>query len=214
MAIVYVKNKRNGITYVYESKSSWDKEKQQSRSKRICIGKLDPNTGKLIPSKRLEGEQPKVLKPGPVSFTESKRLFYGATYLFDSIGDKIGITEDLKKCFPDNYQKILSIAYFLILEENNPLSRFPKWASLHKHPFGKGIPSQRSSDLFASITEDTRQRFFRLQGKRRLDQEYWAYDTTSISSYSECLKQVKYGINKESDPLPRKSILHFCSEKK
>ena len=46
MALVYAKNKNNGITYVYESKSLWNKEKQQSRSSRVCIGKLDPVTGK------------------------------------------------------------------------------------------------------------------------------------------------------------------------
>src|SRR3990167_7641282 len=34
-------NKRNGITYVYESTSYWNKEKKQPRSKQVCIGKLD-----------------------------------------------------------------------------------------------------------------------------------------------------------------------------
>ena len=41
MARVYVKNKSNGTTYVYESENYWDREKKQSRSKRVCIGKLD-----------------------------------------------------------------------------------------------------------------------------------------------------------------------------
>ena len=44
------------------------------------------------------------------------RKFFGATYLLDRIGKKIGITEDLKACFPDSYRMILSIAYYLILE--------------------------------------------------------------------------------------------------
>lgn len=213
MTLVYAKNKRNGITYVYESEGYWDKEKQQSRNHRICIGKLDPNTSELIPSKRLNVESVNALKPGPVAVTESKRLFYGATYLFDAIGEKLGITDDLKKCFPDSYKKILSIAYYLILEDKNPLSRFQKWSSLHKHPFGKDIPSQRSSDLFASITEDERERFFQLQGKRRLEQEYWAYDTTSVSSYSEGLKQVKYGVNKEHDSLAQINLALLFGEK-
>ena len=34
MAIVKQLDKRSGITYVYESTSYWDKEKQQPRSKR------------------------------------------------------------------------------------------------------------------------------------------------------------------------------------
>ena len=40
MNIIHVKNK-NGVTYVYESNNYWDKVKKQSRSKRVCIGKLD-----------------------------------------------------------------------------------------------------------------------------------------------------------------------------
>jgi len=48
MGIIKNKDKRSGITYVYESKSYWDKEKNQSRSKRTLIGRLDEETGKVI----------------------------------------------------------------------------------------------------------------------------------------------------------------------
>jgi transposase len=74
---------------------------------------------------------------------------------------------------------------------------------IHKHPYGKDISSQRSSEVFASIKEEAKQLFFRLQGSRRLETEYWTYDTTSISSYSETLKQAQYGYNKEGDRLPQ-----------
>jgi len=212
MALVYVKNKRNGTTYVYESINYWDKEKKQSRSKRTCIGKLDEN-GNLLQSKRLN-ESPSVLplKRGPVPVARVKHSFYGATYLFDSLGDKLEITKDLKTCFPDSYEQLLSIAYYLILEDKNPLSRFPKWERTHHHPFGKNIPSQRSSELFSSITEESKEKFFRLQGKRRTQNEYWAYDTTSISSYSESLKQVKYGKNKDHDPLAQINLALLFGE--
>ena len=50
MSIIHQKDKRSGITYVYECKSFWDKEKKQSRSKRTLIGKLDEETGKIIPT--------------------------------------------------------------------------------------------------------------------------------------------------------------------
>lgn len=43
-------DKRVGITYVYESTSYYDKEKHQSRSRRKLIGKLDPETGELVPT--------------------------------------------------------------------------------------------------------------------------------------------------------------------
>ena len=41
MAIVKSKNKKTGITYVYESESYWDPEKKQPRNHRKLIGKLD-----------------------------------------------------------------------------------------------------------------------------------------------------------------------------
>lgn len=34
---------------------------------------------------------------------------------------------------------------------------------------------------------------------RRMENEYLAYDTTSISSFSKSLKQVRWGLNKEHD---------------
>lgn len=215
-AIVYQTNKKTGIKYAYESHSYWDKEKKQSRARRKCIGKVDPATGQIVPTRKRKSpslENEARSKPGPVAITHPARYFYGATYLFDRLGEMLGITADLKRCFPDSYRQILSLAYYLILEENNPLSRFPKWSALHIHPYGRNIPSQRSSELFASVTEEAREQFFRLQSKRRLEKEYWAYDTTSISSYSNCLRQVKYGVNREGDSLPQINLALLFGEK-
>jgi transposase len=199
-AIVYQTNKKTGVTYAYESTAYWDKEKQQSRAKRKCIGRVDPETKKIIPTrKKKKPVVEKKTKRGPVPIIYNARNFYGATYLFDRIGDDTGVTEDLRTCFPDGYRQILSIAYYLILEDKNPLSRFPRWSSTHRHPHGDAISSQRSSELFASISEEARQHFFRLQGKRRVEKEYLAYDSTSISSYSKCLRQVRYGKNKDHE---------------
>lgn len=113
MAIVRQNDKRSGITYVYESTSYWDKEKQQSRSHRKLIGRLDPETGKVVPTKgwgkRRGQSKDKVSVPrkrGPVLSIHTKRLFYGATYLFDQIGEATGAAADLKTCFPDSYRQI------------------------------------------------------------------------------------------------------------
>jgi len=47
MSIVYQTDKSSGITYAYESKAYWDKDKKQSRSKRTLIGRVDPETGEI-----------------------------------------------------------------------------------------------------------------------------------------------------------------------
>lgn len=208
MAIVKQLDKRSGITYVYESVSYWDREKKQPRSKRTLIGRLDPATGEIVPTdgrgkRHAQKETDPVVRKGPVPVAKTDRLFFGATYLLDQIGEVTGLTADLKTCFPDTYKQIQSIAYYLVLEDQNPLFRFKKWASIHRHPYGKDIPSQRSTEIFQSVTEEAKMHFFRLQGKRRAEKEYWAYDSTSISSRSDTLRQVKYGKNKDDDHLPQ-----------
>ena len=58
MAIIKQYHKDTDTTYVYESISYWDEEKKQSRSKRRVIGKLDPETGEIIPTGK-RGRKPK-----------------------------------------------------------------------------------------------------------------------------------------------------------
>jgi transposase len=203
MSIVFQTDKRVGITYAYENESYWDKEKKQPRSRRKLVGRLDEETGQVVPT-----HQKKPAPPEPVS----KRASSGATYMFDEIVKVTGVKSDLRECFPDSYSQILSIAYYLILEDRNSLSRFPKWGATHRHPYGKDISSQRSSDLFASVTEDAKNKFFTLRGGRKKEREHWFYDTTSISSYSECLKQVRYGKNKDQEDIEQINLAVLFGE--
>lgn len=50
MAIIKQSDKRSGITYVYDSRSYRDPEVKKVRSKRTLIGKLDPETGEIVPT--------------------------------------------------------------------------------------------------------------------------------------------------------------------
>lgn len=62
MAIITQYHKDTDTTYVYESVSYWDAEKKQSRSNRRCIGKIDPDTGEVVPTgkrgRRKKNESP------------------------------------------------------------------------------------------------------------------------------------------------------------
>ena len=195
-----------GVEYVYEDQPYWDSVKKRGSHKRVYVGKnID---GVFVPNKsyKLQQELEELQsepRPGPIATDVCKRDFYGATHLLDEIAEKTGVSEDLKKCFPNDYKKILSLAYYLTLEGHNPMYRFSRWSKSHHHPYGKDLPSQRISEVFSTIDESAKMEFFRDQSKRRLEKEYLAYDTTSISSYSQTHKQVKYGKNKEHDPLPQ-----------
>ena len=50
-SIVYQIDKKTGAKYAFESISYWDKDKKQPRSKRKYLGKVDPETGEIIPSR-------------------------------------------------------------------------------------------------------------------------------------------------------------------
>ena len=50
MHIVHQLDKRSGITYVYESTSYRDKQLNKTRSKRTLIGRLNKETGEIIPT--------------------------------------------------------------------------------------------------------------------------------------------------------------------
>jgi len=195
----------NGREYVYEYVSVWNKQKQRSEQKRDYIGRMVD--GEFVPNKKhllreeLAQEKASAGKRGPRPATQCKRQFAGATYLFDKIGEAMGVATDLKACFPDIYKEILSLAYYLALEPDSPLYRFRRWAITHEHPCGRDIPSQRSSELLPMITEAVKMDFLRKQARRRVESDYLFYDCTSISSYSEQMKQVKYGKNKDGDSL-------------
>jgi len=195
MAQIRQTNRKTGIVYVYEAEPFWDKERKQSRYlNRKMIGHIDPDTGELVPNRPL--------KPAPAA-PSSARLFYGATNLLDQLANQIGLDKDLTKSMGDDAAKaILSFAQFLICQEPAPASRFNLWARTHAHRLDQELSSQRLSELFASIKQPAIQAFFRARAKRA-GNDYWFFDTTSISSYSQLLKKVRWGKNKDGVPLPQ-----------
>lgn len=182
------KNTVKGTTYVYESVGTWDKEKKQTRHKRVCIGKLDPVTGELIPSKRLSK---------PTTCRE-----YGNFYFLNEISQKCGMTNILKSVFSKTWKEILTCAFFEV-SEKKAMYLCEEWNDLCITPSEKSITSQRISELFKEISIDDRMNFFKKWGNVRAEQEYIAFDITSISSYSKLIEYVEMGYNRDSEDLPQ-----------
>lgn len=201
-----------GTKYVYIDKPYWDKDKKQNRHTREYIGKLGVD-GQFIANKKYLSRQnnDEVNKETPPI---ADRKFFGATHLLDCISEKVGIKSDLISSFGEETAlKIMSLAYFLVLESESSMYRFPKFAKTHRHPYGEVISSQRISDIFARITENEKAKFFKSRAKRCLRDEFLTYDTTSISSYSEMIEQIKYGHNKDLENLPQINLAMVFGEK-
>ena len=101
MAIIKKYNKENGTTYVYDSVSYWDKEKQQPRSKRKLIGKLDPVTGEIVPTGG-RGRKPRNTSMD-VTLSSETALSQEAVSLPSDLPD----SADYKKLYEDSRKAIL-----------------------------------------------------------------------------------------------------------
>ncbi|MDR2373264.1 MAG: hypothetical protein LBD77_04035, partial [Bifidobacteriaceae bacterium] len=191
-------NAKTGAVYVYEAESYWDKDKKQTRYRnRRMVGHLDPSTGEVVANR--------AAPPGPARPT-SRRLFAGATSLLTQLADQTGLAADLASALGDERGRaVLSVAEFLVLEDPAPASRFARWARSHDHPLGVPLDSPRLSELFASTLEPEVEALFRARAARASG-DWWFFDTTSISSYSELLARVKWGKNKEGVPLPQLNL--------
>lgn len=71
---------------------------------------------------------------------------YGTTYLLELFANQLGITADSRTCFLEGYRELLSIAFYLIIKDNNPLYRFEKWHLTYKHSYWEHITSPRSNE--------------------------------------------------------------------
>ncbi|MDP3177314.1 MAG: hypothetical protein Q8M76_05380, partial [Spirochaetaceae bacterium] len=150
---VYHLNKKTRVTYVYESVSIWDKEKRQARSKQVCIGKLDPITGELIPSKRLKTlAVANTEAPETAPSTATARIV-GPSIILDALSKRLGLAKILKSVFPEFHGQILTMAYYLAAH-GGPLSQCVSWTKTHEHPSGKPLESQRISEILGTITTD------------------------------------------------------------
>ena len=159
-------------------------------------------------------ESDPVVRKGPLTVVKIKQLFFGGTYLLDQVGEETGVTADLKTCFLNQYKQILLHCLLpgtgrpesiISLQEVGGHSQISIMERIF-HP--NGAPNS-----FSPFTEEAKKHFFRLQGKRQGEKEYWAYDSTSISSRSKLLRQVKYGKNKDDSHLPQINLALIFGEK-
>ena len=205
-------NKKTGITYIYESVSSWDKEKQQSRNKQICIGKLDSVTGDLIPSKRLQTGSPNLAVGDATTTITATASVVGPSRILDAIAKRTGIVKLLKRAFPDVYTQILTMAYYLAIH-GGPLSQCEAWTKSHEHPSHAPLPSQRISEILATISTDGKQTFLSSWMNTITEDEVLCYDITSISSYATLNEYIRYGHNRDQEKLPQLNLAMIFGQK-
>lgn len=205
MASTTIHRKKNGTAYVYSVESYWDKEKKAPRNKQVCLGRIDERTGQIIPSARKtqDEKQNEIL---------ANTKIYGPYMLLKKLSTNIGLVSLLKKCFPHNYEELLSLVFF-ITQKGFALSRCGIWSQSHEHPYNHPISSQRVSEFLKGITENDRQKFLSQWLKRQSETELLCYDITSVSSYATANEYLYWGYNRDREKLPQINLAMLFGQK-
>ena len=194
-------NKITGITYVYESSSYWDTVKKQPRNKKVCIGKLDKDSGEFIPSRRLNPEQAAARDP---QVTANAQII-GPNIILDVITEELKLDKLLQRCCPDYYQQIKAMAYYLV-HQGDALSHCETWCDSHLPDIAATLSSQNISDILDKISIGTKQIFMAEWLEQNTDDDHLCYDITSISSYSESNSYIRHGYNRDGEKLPQLNL--------
>ena len=157
-SLVYLKSK-SGTVYVYKNISYWDEGEGRTKSKRKCIGHLNPETGEVVPNGKRGGYQRKHIqrqkKPLPTCSVNS----CGESLLFDKVCADIGLDEVLREVFPDQWRAILTCAYYLA-SEGRGLFRAEQWSRVSSTPYGKALTRQEIIALLSGFTPEHALSFF------------------------------------------------------
>lgn len=185
--------KRNGKTYVYEGYSFYDKETKTYKNKRKYLGILDEKTGNISPkTKTIE------------KLIEVKNdVSYGTFYVLNYICNKFNLYEILKTVFDDKAKDVITLAFAIACEGSN-LYLLSNWQETNYNTYtDKLLTSPRISELLTTITFNKMNLFFEKWINLIKDNEYLAFDITSISSYSKKIESVELGYNRDKENLPQ-----------
>ena len=93
--IIYQQNKKTGVVYAYKDQPYWDPEKKQSRSKRKILGKIDPLTGDIVPTRgRKTKETPDQAKGKPAYSIDAvpiinKALIFLSLFMCETLAKRV-----------------------------------------------------------------------------------------------------------------------------
>lgn len=210
-SITHHRNKKTGAVYVYSVESYWDKEKKAPRNRQVCLGRLDPETGNVIPSKRRRKKISDRAAAAP-GVTVTSRVA-GPYLLLEKLTVQHGLRKLLKRCFPDDFELIMSLVYY-IAHKGGALSRAEPWSAACLHPHGETIASQRISELLLRLTEDARQRFLAFWLEHVSEDDWLCYDITSVSSYARHNEYTHFGYNRDGEPMEQINLAMLFGQEK
>lgn len=223
---------QTGTDYVVKYKNEWIDGRSRCTSRKT-VGKLDGK--RVIFGRKFLKENPQYA--GVNALYENNRIIFvdenpdaltfmrlaqkyrmleaGATYVLNEIAQESGLKADLANVFPHTYQELLSLAIFFVLHPESSVCSYETFCQKVFLPSDKALDPSAITRIFQSITDDERFEYMRRRAahsKNLSDHSYWAFDTTSISTFSKTIRKARYGYNKEDDALPQVNIALLIDE--
>ena len=145
------------------------------------------------------------------------RLHGGASWALNQIVTSSAFGKALKVVFSDCHAhlKLLSLAYYLVINRDSSLCNFEEFAECTWLPWRQPLKSSSISRLLQGITKDKVSRFLqvlseeslKLQGSAMTKRRFWALDSSSALSYSENISTTQCGYDMDLVPMPQANVL-------
>lgn len=197
------KPQKNGDTYIIERKTKYDPEKKYTKviSSKL-ISKIPKGSETPVPTRPKRRKSDKNLEESNI--VTAHRNHIGMMNIIDHIGKSSGIDEAVYSSTDiGTAQKIISLARYLLATNGQTLPGISTWQYNHPLPYEDGISEDIYHDLFASVGRDEslQQNFFKHRCNTLSADDALAYDSTTISTYSQNQNEARYGFNKSHDGL-------------
>lgn len=197
----------NGDIYIYEVTTLYNPKKRYNEhvSSKL-LGKKSPNGTEILPTR------PRKTSGQPVITATRKTV--GAMDILEWIGKESGIDEDvLGSTDKGTAQKIISIARFWMANPDKTIRRIEEWQISHAIPYLQGISEDTCYLLMKQLGQDASvsQKYFGYRAAHAPSRASVAVDSTTISSYSELLNDVRFGYNKDGNGLASVKTLTLFS---
>ena len=199
---VIVKGKSGSYVYLTQG-VKYSKELKQTRPIRIAIGKLN-DEGMLIPNRNYfelfpdEMEEPK---------DRADFLSVGPHFVVGKIAEKNELKNLLQTIFKDDAAKILDIAAYMMMSEDNVMQYFEDYGYNHTLFHTDNFNDNVIGRLFSEMSIKDIDLFIQSWVKMHIDKKiYISYDSTNMNTTAGNLELAEYGHAKDNDDLPQVNL--------
>jgi len=204
---------KNGDIYVLERKTKYDPEVKYNRVLNTKLIAKIPK-GETFPVATRPKRSKKDKSEEKTEIVSAKRMHVGMMDIIDHIGTVSGIDNAIYESTDiGTAQKIISLARYLLATNGQSLPGIQSWQYNHPLPYEDGLSEDVYHNLFVQIglDETLQQKFFCKRCESLPNGDALAYDSSTISTYSENQIEARYGFNKAHDGLKTIKLLTLYS---